>query len=212
MKKRIFFLDTETSGFYRKPSDNPKKDPWIVELAVLVYDLDQEGNAEEIEVLHTLVKPEGRWIHPAAKEVHGISVEKANKEGLFEKDIALKVDELLKDADVLCCHNTDFDYKFLFDMLARHNQGSALYKLSTIEHICTMKASTDFCALPHKNPYGKKGQAFKWPKLEELYAKLFEESFENAHCALDDTKATIRCFLELLKLGIIKVEAFDKGE
>ena len=78
MKKRIFFLDTETSGFYRKPSDNPKKDPWIVELAVLVYDLDQEGNAEEIEVLHTLVKPEGRWIHPAAKEVHGISVEKAN--------------------------------------------------------------------------------------------------------------------------------------
>ena len=211
MKKRIFFLDTETSGFYRKPSDNPKKDPWIVEIAILIYDMDKEGNAEEVEVLHTLIKSEGRWIHPAAQEVHKISTTKANADGIFEKDVAIKVDELLQNVDILCCHNTDFDYKFLFDLLVRHNQGSALYKLSTIEHICTMKASTDFCALPHKNPYGKKSQAYKWPKLEELYYKLFAESFPNAHCALDDTKATIRCFIELFKRGIIQIESFNEG-
>jgi DNA polymerase-3 subunit alpha len=190
MKKKILFLDTETSGFYRKPSDNPKKDPWIVEIAILVQEIDTEDiiESEPIEILH------------------GISVTKATHDGIFEKDIAAKVDTLLEDVDALCCHNTDFDFKFLFDLLVRHNKGGALYKLSTIPHICTMKATTDFCQLPHKSPYGKKSQAFKWPKLTELYEILFKESFPNAHCAYDDTKATIKCFVEVVKREIIKLE------
>ena len=208
MKKKILFLDTETSGFYRKPSDNPKKDPWIVEIAILTHEIDTENleDSGPIDVLHTLIKPEGRWIHPAAQEVHGISVTKANADGIFEKNVANTVDLLLEDVDALCCHNTDFDFKFLFDLLVRHNKGGALYKLSTIPHICTMKATTEFCALPHKSSYGKKGQAYKWPKLTELYDILFAESFPNAHCAYDDTKATIKCFVEAVKRGIIKLE------
>ena len=63
--------------------------------------------------------------------------------------------------------------------------------------ICTMQSSTEFCAIP--GPYGN-----KWPKLTELYAKLFKTGFEGEHNAAADVEATIKCFWELKRLGVIK--------
>lgn len=63
-----------------------------------------------------------------------------------------------------------------------------------------MKASTEFCKIP--GPYG-----YKWPKLEELYKILFNESF-NAHNALDDIRATARCFWELKNKNVISPSIF----
>ena len=77
--------------------------------------------------------------------------------------------------------------------LLRNGLENSLYEK---EHICTMNASTDFCKIP--GPYG-----YKWPKLEELYKILFDESF-NAHNALDDIRATTRCFWKLSSLNVIK--------
>ena len=44
----------------------------------------------------------------------------------------------------------------------------------------------------------KKG--FKQPKLSELYYKLFNYNFDNAHNAAADVAATARCFFELLRI------------
>jgi len=41
--------------------------------------------------------------------------------------------------------------------------------------------------------------------LQELYMKLFGTSFEGAHSADADIQATMKCFFELLKLGVIKL-------
>ena len=57
-----------------------------------------------------------------------------------------------------------------------------------------MKSTTDFCQLP--GPYG-----YKWPRLEELYQKLFGEDFENRHQALADVRACAKCYFELRRLG-----------
>ena len=62
---------------------------------------------------------------------------------------------------------------------------------------CTMIRSTDYCQLPGR--YGK----YKWPKLEELHFKLFGESFEGAHDALADIRATMRCYYEMEKRGLV---------
>lgn len=40
---------------------------------------------------------------------------------------------------------------------------------------------------------------YKYPKLNELYYKLFHRNFENAHNAFSDVLATIECFKELKK-------------
>jgi DNA polymerase III subunit epsilon len=62
--------------------------------------------------------------------------------------------------------------------------------------ICTMKSTTNFCAI--NGPYG-----YKWPKLSELHFKLFNTGFEEAHNAAVDINATARCFWELKRMGKI---------
>ena len=69
--------------------------------------------------------------------------------------------------------------------------------LFTKPSICTMQSTVDFCAIPGK--YG-----YKFPKLQELYKKLFGNEFEDAHNALSDIRATLKCYLELKKRGIIR--------
>ena len=95
-------------------------------------------------------------------------------------------------------HNVDFD---------QHIVGAELYRLNMDYGalmdkpcICTMRSSTDFCAIP--NPNSNFG-GYKWPSLQELYRKLFDRSFENAHDALADISATKDCFFELKRRGVI---------
>ena len=61
---------------------------------------------------------------------------------------------------------------------------------------CTMQAGTDFCRIPGK--YG-----YKWPKLQELYIKLFGHDFDGAHNAMSDIEATQECFWELRRRSLI---------
>ena len=64
-----------------------------------------------------------------------------------------------------------------------------------------MQRSTNFCAIPNPNSYYG---GYKWPKLEELYRKLFGRMFDNAHDALADVVATKECFFALKQRGIVK--------
>jgi DNA polymerase III epsilon subunit-like protein len=59
-----------------------------------------------------------------------------------------------------------------------------------------MQAATSYCRLP--GPYG-----FKWPTLQELHLKLFNETFAGAHRALADVRACARCYFELKRLKIM---------
>lgn len=65
--------------------------------------------------------------------------------------------------------------------------------------ICTMRETIEFCNLP-----GSHG--LKFPKLAELYYKLFAKNFDNAHDAKADIDATAECFWSLKQRGIIDTE------
>ena len=83
------------------------------------------------------------------------------------------------------------------------NQKQIIDRLSELfekERVCTMLSSIDFCKIPSSNNRG-----YKWPRLSELHIKLFEKDFEDAHDALVDTSACVRCFFELRAKGIIKI-------
>ena len=111
------------------------------------------------------------------------------------KDIANDV----KKADLIVAHNLDFDKNVISAEFHRGGYGDII---DNIHGVCTMKESTKFCALPGN----------KWPKLEELYLKLFREAFNGAHDALLDIRATSKCFWELNKLDIIKIKNINKKE
>jgi len=59
-----------------------------------------------------------------------------------------------------------------------------------------MMGSVNYCAI--NGPYG-----FKYPKLTELHQKLFNTRFDGAHDALADITATVKCFWEMKKRGLI---------
>lgn len=103
----------------------------------------------------------------------------------------------LQRSQYLIAHNITFDKGVVGAECLRYNMPEVLENIKLIDRIDTMKKTIDFCAIPSQ--YG-----FKFPKLSELYFKLFGRNFEDAHDALVDVRAMVECFFELKKREIIK--------
>jgi DNA polymerase III epsilon subunit-like protein len=197
--QKILFFDTETSGFIRKAlsSDDPEQ-AWCIQIGALLA-----TEEESLDELNLLIKPVGRYMHPKAEEVHGISVEYAEENGLPEVEVTEKFGLLLRQADKVVCHNYDFDWKYVLHMMERNvdnlsDEARSAFYLD-LPSQCTMrdKAIVKFCNLKNK------ANRPKWPKLIELHDILFDETFDDAHDAFADITATARCYFELVKLGVI---------
>ena len=196
---RILFFDTETTGLpknWNAPIEQLENWPRVVQIAWQVYDLQ----GKLIEEKEYVIKPNGFEIPIEASNVHKITTQKAHEIGVDLSLILGIFSNAIKDSDLLVAHNYSFDYSIIGAELLRNGLENTL---KNKEHICTMKSSTDFCKI--SGPYG-----YKWPKLEELHDILFSESF-NAHDALDDIKATARCFWELYSKKVITLNVTLPG-
>lgn len=191
-KDRIVFFDTETTGVplnYKAPSSDTNNWPRLVQLAWILT--DQEGN--RIHMGNLIVKPEGFIIPTDATRVHGITTQRANEEGV---PLTEAIEQFKADLDVatyIVGHNVDFDKKIVGAEMIRLGMKDELEKKKSY---CTMLSSIDFCKIPGK--YG-----YKYPKLQELYKKLFGNEFDDAHNAMSDIEATEQCFWELRKRKLI---------
>jgi len=186
------FFDTETTGLpknWKAPVSDFDNWPRMVQLAFLLY--DAEGNL--MADGNYIVEPVGFTIPPESSLIHGISTERALKEGLPLKDVLLSFQEVMKHAEYLVAHNIAFDEKIVGAELLRCGLPN---NLMTKRRFCTMESSTSYCAI--KGPKG-----LKWPRLSELHQKLFGCDFDEAHNAAVDIEATARCFWELRKRGLI---------
>ncbi len=142
-----------------------------------------------------IIKPEGYTIPFAAEKVHGITTEKAMAEGADLLFVLGEFEKCLGYSSYVIGHNVEFDLNII---KAEHIRKGFQSRLSGLVSVCTKEESTEFCALT-----GGRGGKFKWPTLDELYNKLFQEGFDEAHNAAADVAATARCFLELLRLDIL---------
>jgi len=185
------FFDTETSGF---PNDKlPDKHPgqaWIVQIGMIL-----EVNNTIQSQSSFIIKSDGRSINPKAQEIHGISVEVADANGVPEQLIASLLEYYLDYSDLIVGHNISFASRMVRLLLIRNKYLSTLKHMKTIPTVCTMKSATNLCKLPGKHGY-------KWPKLTELYNFLFQETFP-AHDALADIQATYACYKKLIEMGVI---------
>lgn len=196
------FYDTETAGFIsgKKTFDDPTQ-AFALQLGALLC--DEEGN--ELAEVNQIIKANNRYINPQTIDIHGITNKIADEKGVEEVTVLEEYAKLLATEPMRVCHNAKFDEKFLEQMFQRNldklsDYGRSRYYLeSTV--FCTMqdKAIKKWCDL--KNVKGH----IKPPKLSELYMLLFEETFENEHDAMADTRATKRCFFELKKKGIVTI-------
>jgi len=200
VKSLELFYDVETSGFIssKKDFDDPEQ-AWAVQLAAILSTKDKI-----ITELDVLIKPNGRKINSHAEAIHGISLTRAQEEGIEEVKAIGMFANLLVDEPLKVCHNAFFDSQFIYQMFQRNieslddKQRSRFYV--DIPQFCTMKDKNIMHFVGAKNKNGK----LKWPKLSELYEKLFSCNFPDAHNALADVKALRDCYYELKKKGIIK--------
>lgn len=188
-------FDTETTGLPANasaPVSDSDNWPRMVQIAWQLH--DENGNL--IENYDYIIKPEGYDIPFNAQKIHGISTEKALAEGYDLKEILDKFNKVLEKNPILVGQNIAFDIPIV---------GAEFYRKSIDNHIAdldlvdTAKEGTNFCAIP-----GGIGGGFKYPKLSELYEKLFGYSFDEAHNAAADVNATAQAFWELVRLNQIE--------
>jgi len=187
--------DTETTGLpknYKAPITDAENWPRLVQLAWQLHAAD----GSLIEADNFIVKPDGFDIPFNSEKVHGISTKKALEEGIPLLEALDRFTEALGKTKIVAGHNIEFDNNIMGAEYMRLGDSAPIMDLPSID---TKNESTDFCAIP-----GGRGGQFKWPKLTELHVKLFGEKFDEAHNAAADVAATTRCFLELIRIGVIK--------
>lgn len=191
MSKYVFF-DTETTGLprdYKAPASDTSNWPRIVQISWLN---GEEGGVIGRDEDH-IIKPVGFTIPVESSNVHGITTERALREGEDLRETMVKFYEDCQDAEYIVGHNVGFDVKVAQCECIRLGLPDPFVGKKIL---CTMQASTNYCKIPGRFGY-------KWPKLDELYVTLFGCHFEDAHNSFADIKATFDCFWKLREKGLI---------
>lgn len=173
----FLIFDSETSGF---------SESRLLQFGMLLVD------ASHVPIMEAsiLIRPESWLIEEGATKVHGITQDYATKHGL-PQDVALMLFiEFTRRAEMLVCHNVEFDSRVMAGELSR-----AKWPRLNKSYFCTMEAMTPVCCLPASDKQRRAGfGGHKKPKLIEAYRHAFGEGFEGAHDAMADCRATARLF------------------
>ena len=185
-------FDTETTGLpqnFDAPVTDTDNWPRLVQMAWQLH--DEKGSL--MAAKNIIVKPNGFTIPYNAEKIHGISTERAEKEGRPLPEVIAEFTADLQRTKLLIAHNIKFDLNILGAEFVRLNQPD---HFSGIQLFCTANETTDWMQLS-----GGRGK-YKTPNLTELYTKLFNEPFQDAHDAAYDVAATAKVFFGLIEVDI----------
>lgn len=195
----ILFFDTETTGLYSKGahySTDFDTFPYIVQIA---WQLVNKSNEILIKQDY-IIKPDGYKIPDDATAIHHITTEQALMQGM---DITTVLRHFIMDcqtADKIVAHNIYFDTSIIKANILKlgiklDDVNKALDKEKRVD---TMNKTVKFV-----NARFDDGRPGKWPKLEELYFKLFNKETEGNHRSDVDVEILKECYFELKKLKIL---------
>ena len=196
------FIDTETTGLPindKLPYTELDNWPYLVQVALVIED----DNYGILAKRNMILKPDGYIIPESSTKVHGISNEKAIKNGEERDKVLSFLDRVLYNSDIIIGHNVLFDLNVIKSEIIRiKGMKNALFLKKHHSVIDTMKIGMDICKLPNLSFYSRRSQPYKYPKLDELYYKLFNKRFDNQHDAMADVQATYDCYYELKKKSV----------
>jgi DNA polymerase III epsilon subunit-like protein len=205
---KILVFDTETSGLPEKEASiyDKSKWPYIIQLSYILYDLSNNSSL----IKNNYIKiDESVIITQESYDIHNISREILNAQGINIVPALKEFNECLKKCDIVVGHNISFDKRLIFVECFRHNVAQYFTQFINNEKIhkpefCTMKNTTEFCKLERLS---KTNQVYnKMPKLSELYALLFpnEPLPKDLHNSLVDVAMTLRCYVKYVYANDVK--------
>lgn len=198
--------DTETTNLPSFRASNPFYNVAMVDMAFIVVDNTTQN------VLYTfssIVNPSPFKITRESYLKHGITEKRAQDEGIAPRRCLEKLMEVVNRSRsvTLVCHNIDFDVGVLTEEMRRCGMFEDIKTLKSLKTFCTMKNGTDVCKLPSPNGF----DGYKYPKLEELYFKVFNEKPKESHRALADCESCLRVFREVWMKESVSEGSVSKG-
>jgi DNA polymerase III epsilon subunit-like protein len=180
---KVLFFDTETTGLPKNREsarNGPGNWPHMVSISWVLQD-----NGKTIESQTFIVKP--KWQIPEDSiKIHGITQERAWRDGKPLLDIIGSFLHTCSKADWTIGHNIDFDLNVIIN--------ACLWDLNISyptfgRTFCTMENSKDLC----KIAYGNGRSGYKPPKLSELYEFVFKKKpiVELLHSSSYDTQLLV---------------------
>lgn len=194
-------FDTETTGLPKRwnaPITDSDNWPRCIQIAWQLHD----DMGKLLEHQDFLVRPDGFNIPYDAEQVHGISTELAQEEGIPLLEMLEKFNDALAKTKFIVGQNLGFDVNIMGAEFHRAGVTNPLLELPVLD-TCT-EYTAQLCQIP-----GGRGGKFKLPTLTELHEYLFGQPFSEAHNATADVEATTRCFLELVRKGHFTKEQLD---
>jgi DNA polymerase III subunit epsilon len=183
----ILFVDTETTGIPFDTSVEFKNiDNWptIRQMAWMVYKKDgslhSSFNCVTPDNAESEISPGSDYVPKTVLPTHIIL-------DRFLSSLSM--------CDVIVGHNIEYDIQVILSEL--HRYGKTTWRLRSMRKFCTMKNSVDICGFATR-------RGDRYPKLQELYSKLFHQSFENAHDAYCDIRATADCYWKMFNTGLLR--------
>ncbi len=195
--RTYFIFDTETTGlpkkirnkdFHHPSSLNYYENSRIVEIAWLKVQKNKVMYGSDPYTIISdktfLVKPEFFQIPVRATNIHGITTEMADTQGVTWNYLIEQLKQDIINTDVLVGHNVLFDFNVLLSELYRRNEKELIECVSKKDLFCTMEKGRIYSITGRKLT------------LRDLYYKITRESTQHMvlHRALNDVKMTYRCF------------------
>lgn len=178
-----FFFDSETTGIpdWKQPSDGEGQ-PHLVQLAAKLVDIDSREVLEQMDVI---IRPEG-WIIPQETiDIHGITMDRADGEGIPEKD-AIDQFIALWEGRTRVSHNVTFDNRIIRIGTKRYCDEDTINDWKGGDYECTGMLAKPIMGLG------------KMPKLTEAYQFFTGEELIQTHNAMDDVDACIEVYYGIL--------------
>lgn len=192
---KFLTFDTETTGLPKKiwgQIDDSSNWPHIVQFSWMLYDNETNTLLKENDIIK--INPDVD-LSESSINIHGITREMCNRQGIPIKNAIVKFQNALKEATVIIAHNLNFDKRLLMAECHRNNMRHEFYNVKT--YYCTMKNSIDLCKIEATNM--KTGMKyFKYPKLSDLHEHLFKTVPKGTHDALVDILICFRCYYKMV--------------
>ena len=189
---RILVFDTETTGLpskYNAKVEEHEVWPNIVQFSWIIYDTDE---MDLLNIKDYIIKlPGDMEVPPESTKIHGITNEMMLK-GRNIEQVLYEFNDDLSNCGMLVAHNLKFD-KSMVQVECIRNKIENIFE-NKVE-FCTMVYGNDICKLTRLNYRNQ--IVSKFPKLIELYEKLFNEVPNNLHNSLNDVLVCFRCYYKL---------------
>jgi len=138
---KILVFDTETTWFLNKKDLSLDAQPYIIQFAGILWELEN-GVYTEIERKNILIKPPISIPYWASQVHHIYDIDVRDAPVMSE--VIDEIMDFIWKADAIIWHNIEYDEDMLLVELKRLEK---LHLYTPDQVICTMKTTVDFCSI-----------------------------------------------------------------